>query len=310
MTNPAAEKIFQTAQATILERTFIEAVHDYEIDNILQQAMTSHRQQTGFIESRPTKQFLGVIATPLPGRSDFLVIVQDLTNLRRLETVRRDFVANVSHELRTPLASLKALSETLLEGALDDPAVAAEFLNKIDVEVDKLSQMVQELMQLSQIESGQTVLKKSPEAISEVINSAINRLQSLAERAGLDLKTEVNPELPPVSIDKERIEQVLINLIHNAIKFTPSGGKIRVSAVKQGNKITVAVADTGIGIPEDDLPRMFERFYKTDKSRKSGGTGLGLSIAKHIVQAHGGEISVQSQEGKGSTFSFSLPLTI
>jgi two-component system phosphate regulon sensor histidine kinase PhoR len=308
MTNPAAERIFQTPQATLLERTFIEAVHDYEIDNILQQAMTTRKQQTGFIESRPTKQFLGVIATPLPARSDYLVIVQDLTNLRRLETVRRDFVANVSHELRTPIASLKALSETLIEGALDDRNVASEFLKKINVEVDKLSQMVQELVQLSQIESGQTALKKSPTPIGEVIGSAINRLQPLAERAGLSLKMEVSTDLPPVTIDKERIEQVLVNLIHNAIKFTPSGGSVRVTAVKAGGKIEVAVEDNGIGISQDDLPRMFERFYKTDKSRTSGGTGLGLSIAKHIVQAHGGEIRVESREGKGSTFTFSLPL--
>ncbi len=308
LANPAAEKIFQISQAKIPELTFIEVVRDYELDNIAQQTINTSKQHSGFIENRPTKQFLGIIATPLPARSDYLIIIQDLTNLHRLETVRRDFVANVSHELRTPLASLKALSETLNEGAIEDQVVARDFLQKINIEVDKLSQMVQELMQLSQIESGQETLKKRSVLVKEMMNGAAERLKPLAERANLTLEVQVNPGVSSISVDRERIEQVLVNLIHNAIKFTPPGGKIAISARLEGKKVIISVTDTGIGISQDDLPRMFERFYKTDKSRATGGTGLGLSIAKHIVQAHGGEISVQSQEGKGSTFSFSLPL--
>ena len=276
MTNPAAEKIFQIAQAKILEHSFIEAVRDYELSHIVEQTMSSGKQQSGFVESRPTKQFLGIIATPLPSANEYLIIIQDLTKLRRLETVRRDFVANVSHELRTPITALKALSETLSEGAIEDKAVARDFLQKINVEVDKLSQMVQELMELSQIESGQAPVKKSLIDIGEVIGRAVNRLKPLSERANVRLETGVSPGIAGVAADAERIEQVLINLIHNAIKFTPPTGRILITATQEEKKVIVAVADTGIGISEEDLPRMFERFYKTDKSRTTGGTGLGL----------------------------------
>jgi two-component system phosphate regulon sensor histidine kinase PhoR len=209
---------------------------------------------------------------------------QDLTRLRRLETVRRDFVANVSHELRTPIAAIRALAETLTEGAIEDKDVARDFLHKINNEVDKLSQMVKELVELSQIESGQTTLNKSLNNIGGPIAQTVNRLKPLAERAGLILKMEINPDLPQVMIDKDRIEQVLVNLVHNAIKFTHPMGRITISASQQNHYVIVSVIVTGIGISEDDLPRIFERFFKTDRSRRSGGTGLGLSIAKHIVR--------------------------
>jgi two-component system, OmpR family, phosphate regulon sensor histidine kinase PhoR len=308
LANPAAEKIFQFPQSKMTERTFIEVVRDHELDSVLQQCQVTQKQQSSFVESRPTRQFLGIIATPLRERNRSLVVVQDLTRLRRLETVRRDFVANVSHELRTPIAAIKALAETLTEGAIEDKDVARDFLQKINIEMDKLAQMVKELVELSQIESGQTTLNKSPGNIEAPITHTVNRLKPLAERAGLTLKMEVNPDLPQVMIDKDRIEQVLVNLVHNAIKFTHPMGRITISACQQNHNIIVSVVDTGIGIPEDDLPRIFERFFKTDRSRRSGGTGLGLSIAKHIVQAHGGEIWVQSREGKGSNFSFSIPI--
>jgi two-component system phosphate regulon sensor histidine kinase PhoR len=217
-------------------------------------------------------------------------------------------VRKTAHELRTPIASIKALSETLTDGAIEDRAVARSFLEKINTESDKLSQMVQELVELSQIESGQAALNKTVSEINEPIEHAVSRLRPLADRAGVTLKTEVTPELPSIMLDKERIEQVLVNLIHNAIKFTRPTGKIIVSAILQDRRIVVSVADTGTGISEDDLPRIFERFYKTDKSRRSGGTGLGLSIAKHIIQGHGGEISAHSEQGKGSTFVFTLPV--
>lgn len=236
------------------------------------------------------------------------MLLQDLTEFRRTETVRRDFVSNISHELRTPIASLKVLLETLQGGALDDPKMAADFLNRALAEADRLAQMVNELGELSRIESGLVPLVKTPVAIGEVIGQVVERLSPQAERAGLTVDINNAGGLPRVMADAERISQVLVNIVHNAIKFTPAGGKITVSARVEGGRMLVSVTDTGIGIAPEDLPRVFERFYKADKSRSSGGTGLGLAIAKHIVQLHGGKIWVESQQGKGSTFTFSLPL--
>jgi two-component system phosphate regulon sensor histidine kinase PhoR len=249
-----------------------------------------------------------MIATPLEGDIGCLLHIRDLTELRRLEMIRQDFISNISHEFRTPIASVKALAETLNEGAIEDASVARDFLNKINAEADRLAQMVQELGELSRIESGEAPLHKRDISIAEAIEHAVDRLRAQADRAGLKLDVDVPTILPKVMADEGRVEQVLINIIHNAIKFTSSAGIIRISAKVGGDVIIVSVSDTGVGIPADDLPRIFERFYKADKARSGGGTGLGLAIAKHIVEAHGGRIWVESAEGKGSTFNFTLPL--
>ncbi|PKH46415.1 PAS domain-containing sensor histidine kinase, partial [Dehalococcoides mccartyi] len=186
--------------------------------------------------------------------------------------------------------------------------VAAGFIDKIHLEVDKLAQLVTELSDLSAIESGQAVLNLQPGDIRTAIKLAAERLSPQAERAGIILGVELPETLPRVRLDENRVEQVLVNLVHNAIKFTPKGGKIKIGVRTQSQTLVVYVTDSGIGIPEDDLTRVFERFYKVDKSRSGGGTGLGLAISKHIVQAHGGSIWAESVYGKGATFSFSLPL--
>jgi two-component system phosphate regulon sensor histidine kinase PhoR len=222
--------------------------------------------------------------------------------------VRQDFISNISHELRTPIASVKAIAETLNEGAIEDPSVAKDFLNKINAETDRLAQMVQELSELSRIESGEAPLQKRLFSIADAVEHAVDRLRPQADRAGLYTETNFVPNLPKVLADEDRIEQVLVNIIHNAIKFTPSGGKIVISTKRDNNNIMVSVTDTGIGIPADDLPRIFERFYKADKSRSGGGTGLGLAIARRIVEAHGGKIWAESVQGKGATFTFTLPV--
>ncbi len=308
MTNTAAEKVLQVPRDAAVGRHFIEAVRDHEIDALVQQCLAAREQRGGLVNMRSRKLLLGVIVTPFQEQGGCLVLIQDLTEVRQRETVRRDFVANLSHELRTPIASIKALGETLRDGAVREPAVAEDFLEKIGMEVDRLAQMVQEMGDLSGIESGEAPLKRGPVNIAEVTARVADRLRAQADRAGLQMGVDVAPGLPPVSADEARIEQVLVNLVHNAIKFTPAGGRIGVSARSEGDRLLVSVSDTGVGISEDDLPRVFERFYKADRARAGGGTGLGLAIARHVVEAHGGRIWVDSVEGRGATFTFSLPI--
>lgn len=305
--NKAAETLLRVREAEALGHSVINVVQDYELQEIVQRCLSTGAQQTGTTELDRGNRYLGIVATPLGGESGCLVLLRDLTELRRLERVRRDFVSNISHELRTPVASLKAIAETLQEGAIDDPAVAKDFLGRMATEVDRLAQMVEELAELSRIESGEAPMKKEPFDIIGAVEQAMSRLMAQADRAGVTLDTSVPPGLPRALGDRGRVEQVLVNLIHNAIKFTDAGGGVTVSAETDGESIRVSVADTGAGISQDDLPRIFERFYKADKARSGGGTGLGLAIARHIIEAHGGEISVQSSEGKGSIFSFTLP---
>jgi len=305
MVNKAAEAMFRLSENESLGNTFIEVVHDHELDEVLKKCLKTREQQTGLVETESGKQFLRVIATPLGSGS--LVLFQDLTQLRRLETVRRDFISNISHELRTPITSLKILTETIQGGAIEDRAVAQDFLNKINAETDRLAQMVDALAELSHIESGEVSLKLEPVVMGEIAQQVAGRLQAQADRAGLNLEVNIPLDLPRALADKERMEQVLVNLLHNAIKFTSPGGRISISAKAEGDNIQVSLADTGVGIPANDLPRVFERFYKVDKARTGGGTGLGLAIAKHIVEAHSGSIWAESIEGKGSIFTFTLP---
>jgi two-component system, OmpR family, phosphate regulon sensor histidine kinase PhoR len=239
-----------------------------------------------------------------------LLLFQNLTRVRHLETVRQDFISNISHELRTPLASLKALTDTLQESALDDPPAARRFLQRIETEVDALSLMVSELLELSRIESGRVPLKMEAVSASDLIDQAVERLRLQAERAGLNVETTCQQDLPSVLADSSRLEQVLVNLLHNAIKFTPTGGIITVGAQLSEDNVLFSVKDTGIGIPTDDLSRIFERFYKTDRARSGGGTGLGLAIARHLVEAHGGRIWAESVEGQGSIFYFTVLLSV
>jgi len=226
-----------------------------------------------------------VIGMPLKTseKGSTLILFQDLTQLRRLETVRRDFISNVSHELRTPLASLKALGETLQEGALDDPPAARRFILRMETEIDNLTQLVNELLELSRIESGKVPLSFHRIQPCALLGPACERMELQVARAGLELVLDCRPDLPVVFADPDRITQVVINLIHNAVKFTPPGGKITLSAYQDGEFIVFFVKDTGVGIPQDDLDRIFERFYKADRARSGGGTGLGLSIARHSL---------------------------
>jgi len=310
LSNPAAGKLFGFKEPDAVNKPLIEMVHDHEVDEILKQCLKTGKQQSTQFESGIARRFLRAIAVPLynQGRSSgTLVLLQDLTELRNLQTMRRDMVGNISHELRTPIASIKAMVETLQNAAIDDKEASRDFLSRIEGEADRLTQMVAELTQLSRIETGRAELRMESVNLNTLIDDVLVEISPLVEKQQIALLKELANDLPSVQADKDRIRQTIINLVHNAIKFNKPAGRVTVSTGYDSKSITVNVADTGIGISKEDLPHIFERFYKADKARTGGGSGLGLAIAKHTVQAHGGDIRAQSEEGKGSIFSFTLP---
>ena len=288
---------------------FVQISRDHELAGLLSSALDGAVTRSGTVEYARTRRILEATAQRISSPSERLAIIvlRDVTELRKLEGVRREFVANVSHELRTPLASIRALVETLETGAIDEPELAADFLRRIVNEVDRLAVLVDELLDLARLESGRVILRRERLRPAEVLSGALDRLRPQISRAGLTLRNEVPDELPDIDADRARVEQVMLNLVHNSIKFTPAGGTITVSARAEPSAIVVTVADTGVGVAPDEIPRLFERFYKADRARSSEGTGLGLAIAKHIVQVHGGSIWLESSPGAGSRFFFTLP---
>lgn len=310
LTNNSANKIFNISEQGVINHSLAEVIRDYRINELFEKCTNSQKQEMISLEIAPEKTFIQCIATPLDPEisGSILFLFQDLTRIRQLEIIRRDFVSNVSHELRTPLTSLKLITETLQDGTIADPAIAKNFIEKMDSEVDNLTQLVEELLELSKIESGRVPLEKRFIKPEGFIYSACERMTLQANRAGLSLKNSVKPVLPNTLVDPKRLEQVLVNLIHNAIKFTPPGGEVEVNAYQESEFIVYSVKDNGKGIPPKDLERIFERFYKTDRSRSERGTGLGLSISRHLVEAHNGKIWAESQPGQGSTFFFRIPI--
>lgn len=308
--NIAACRVLEIFYGEVVNQSVLRAIRDYELANLIQAALSEKNTQVASIELTGNGRIVEVTAKPTTSDGETLVIVviRDVTNIRRAETVRREFVANVSHELRTPLASIKALVETLEAGAMHEPEVASDFLHRVVGEVDRLTDLVDELLDLARLQSGRMILNLERLEPTDVLTRGAERLRPQTKRARLDLQIEIPADLPPILVDRARVEQVLINLVHNAIKFTPAGGSITVSAELDGPFVAVHVTDTGSGIPEAELPRLFERFYKADRARRSEGTGLGLAIAKHIVQAHQGTISAESAPNKGARFTFTLPV--
>jgi len=307
LANRAAENIFNIKEAE--NKPLIEAVRDHEVDELLKLCLKTDKTQAVQYESVTSKRYLRAIAIPVIHNESrgVLLLFQDLTELRNLQTTRRELIGNISHEFRTPLAGIKAMVETLGGGAVDDKKAARDFLTRIDSEVERLTQLVAELTELSRIETGKAELKKEPVDINQLVEEVIAQLSPQAERQKLSISQDFAADLPAVPADKDRVRQVIANLVHNAIKFTPAGGRITITSRTLEGSVSINIADTGIGIPKEDLPRVFERFYKGDKARVGEGTGMGLAIAKHVIEAHGGSIWVRSEEGKGSTFSFSLP---
>ena len=310
LANHAAEKLFGFRAEAIISKTVIEVTHDHEIDNLAKRCLAREEQLNSQIELTSAGKYLRVIAIPITGKilSGCLLLLQDLTEMRNLQTMRQELVGNISHDLRTPLAGIKIMVETLRDGAIDDKNAVIDFLTRIENEVDRLTQMVSELTELSRIEAGSTELNKENLNLNELINEAVIQLRPLADKQRITLNPVLSDTLPSAKVDRDRLSQTITNLIHNAIKFNRSGGSVTITTSSDDKTITVKVIDTGIGIPKANLPHVFERFYKADKSRTNSGSGLGLAIAKHTIEAHGGTITAQSEEGNGSTFSFTIPL--
>jgi two-component system, OmpR family, phosphate regulon sensor histidine kinase PhoR len=266
----------------------------------------------GGIPGTAGERILEVHATPLRSTgedaSGAVAVVRDVTDLRRTERARRELTANVSHELRTPLTSIKGFAETLLAGAIADEATCRRFVEIIDSEATRLMKLVDDLMDLSRLESRAVVMEPTPVRLDELVSEALGKMLPQAERHGVALRPAgLTPQT--VIADRDRILQVVTNLLDNAIKFTPEGGTVDVAVDAHGDQALISVTDAGPGIPEEHLPRIFDRFYRVERSRsrEAGGTGLGLAIAKHIVEAHGGRIGVTSRAGRGSVFRVALP---
>ena len=306
--NDAAARIFGFNPAGDRRLSFIEVVRDYECDALLKQCINTGEVQAASVKIRGKKQYLDIKVSLDSENGNYIMIVKDLTEKRHLEEIRRDFISNVSHEFRTPISSIKLIAETLINGALKDPGVSQDFLSRINTEADKLMSMTNELTELSMMENRETTLDKHPLKINNLVRQVVQRLQAQSDKKGLTLSVDTGTAAPDLVIDQYRIEQVLVNLVYNAIKFTNPGGVITICVKTRDNEIMVSVSDTGIGIPREELPRVFERFYKVNKARDDEGVGLGLAISRHIITSHGGKIWAESEEGKGSTFFFTLPL--
>jgi two-component system phosphate regulon sensor histidine kinase PhoR len=312
--NPALRGVFSLSSPPE-GASLMEVLRNVKIQEMVRRAMAQGgevvRDEISF-PGPPLRTFrVSAVSTSPQGPSgDVVCVFSDITELRRLETIRRDFVANVSHELKTPLSSIKGFAETLLDGALEDRSHARDFVNTILRQADHLERLINDLLDLARIESERMDLRPTSLRLQEIVPGMIEALRPLWESKRLKMKAELDPSLPTVLADPSVLRQILSNLLDNAIKFTPPGGRIRVGASLKPDYLQIAVEDSGIGIPSSDLPRIFERFYRADvgQARVPGSTGLGLAIVKHLVLAQGGKVWAESELGKGSSFFFTLPL--
>jgi two-component system, OmpR family, phosphate regulon sensor histidine kinase PhoR len=314
--NERARAIFGLGAMRGERKPFLEVIRNVELHELFRD---SRAGSPGFVLRRevrlaaPNGRVLEVQALPLALGGDewgLVMVLHDVTELRRLEDVRTEFVANVSHELRTPLTAIHGYLETLLEGALEEPEHARKFLEIVFRHTERLGRLISDLAELSNIELGRITLALAPTPLDEVVDSVVAIIGPRAARGGVRLASAIPPGLVAVTADHDRLVQILINLVDNAVKYTPRGGDVRIGAEPiAGDRVEVTVTDTGIGIPRSDLPRITERFYRVDKarSRELGGTGLGLAIVRHLVLAHGGELAIESEVEQGTTVRFTLP---
>ncbi|MGD0017958.1 MAG: ATP-binding protein [Candidatus Limnocylindrales bacterium] len=307
--NGAAHVMLERRPGTMVGRSALEAFVDARIEGIARAAMETGSASGELTVRSADGPTVTVRARRSPVSGVWLVL-EDVSELRRLQRIRAEFIDNLSHELRTPLTTISLLAETAARDAESASPRLRDRISKIEVETGHLTQMVNELLDLSRIESGTAQLLLDDVDVIRVVRSTAERLRLFAERQGLRIALDLPAEVSPVRGDEDRLGQVLINLLHNAVKFSPNGGTIVVGVREAADEITVWVRDPGIGVPRADLTRIFERFYKVDRARVRGrgGTGLGLSIARHVVESHGGRIWAESEEGQGSTFSFTIPI--
>ncbi|MBE3590991.1 MAG: PAS domain-containing protein [Firmicutes bacterium] len=314
--NPAATRILRVRAGDALGRPLGAIWPDPKVAEALAESLageTAAVQTTAGGAGETQRTLQGQLA-PLKaedgGVEGVVIVVRDVTEQEQIELLRKEFVANVSHELKTPITTIKSYVETLIDGALDDPATARSFLGTVVAEVDRMTRMINDLLQLSRMEHERRFWDRRPLDVAALAEDVCQKLRRRTRRKNLRLACESEGEIPPALADRDKIEQLLTNLITNAIDFTPEGGRITVRTRADGGDVVVSVSDTGVGIPPEDLPRVFERFYRVDKarSREFGGTGLGLSIAKEIVEGHGGTIRIESELGSGTTVWFTLPI--
>ena len=307
--NSAAELLLDIGARDAVGARLVEVLRDHEIQQTASLALSSGRIQQAEVEILPQRRFLKAIATPLSGAggagsAGILLTLHDLSGVRQVETTLREFVTNVSHELRSPLASVKAMVETLQDGALEHPSTARNFLDRINRDIDRMNDMVEDLLELSRLESGREQISLAPLDLSALVAEVV---AEYADRArGVDVRAQLPAAAALALGESAKLRQALINLLENALKNTPTGS-ITVSVERCDSHCCVRVSDSGVGIPREHLPHVFERFYKVDRARRDGGSGLGLAIVRHIIQMHGGEVSVESEEGAGSVFTFSVP---
>ena len=309
--NLAAERIFGIRRDRVAGRTVMDATQNAALDEAFRQALATGRTTTTevhvhFPQPRTLEAMVTALATDQPLGA--VAILHDVTDLRRLEAVRREFVANASHELQTPITAIKAVAEALLGGAKDDPAVAERFLRDLGSQAERLGALVRDLLDLAAIEAGPLPLEIGDVSVAEAARGVAAQLESLSGQRRIAVGLDV-PEDLLVRADRAALGRILANLLDNALKYTEPGGRAGVRATRRDDTIAITVWDTGIGIPSRDLPRVFERFYRVDKarSRELGGTGLGLSIVKHLTEALSGEVTARSELGKGSEFTVTLP---
>jgi two-component system phosphate regulon sensor histidine kinase PhoR len=310
LANQAAHAFLRRRPGSMVGQSLLEAFGDHRVEAVVTAARATGSASDELTMHEAGEPRLIVRARRSPVEGIWLVL-EDVSELRRLQQIRAEFVDNLSHELRTPLTTVRLLTETIareLEQA-DVPPRIRQGILEIDVESGHLVQMVNELLDLAKIEQGSAGMSVEEVDLGAVTRASLERLRPLADRQGVALELDLRPDLPRVRGDDERLGQLLVNLLHNAVKFSPPGSAVTVGAQPDGDEVIVSVEDHGIGIPRGDLERIFERFYKVDKARVrgKGGTGLGLSIARHIAEGHGGRIWVESREGAGSTFRVAIP---